>query len=137
MFCTDIQPADVVHIHFGMSGAWSLHDESGAPEPKETTRLRFEGHGIVSHVSAMTLALGDESLYAAKRASLGEDPLREDSDPEKLWERVRKSKKSIGLLLMDQSFFPGVSLRVHVDVCLRAHACHVRLLLSACFDCYK
>jgi endonuclease-8 len=106
-----------------MSGAWSLHDESDSPEPKETTRLRFEGHGIVSHVSAMTLALGDESLYATKRASLGEDPLREDSDPEKLWERVRRSKKSIGLLLMDQSFFPGVSCCVYLRVRMYMYVC--------------
>jgi formamidopyrimidine-DNA glycosylase len=104
----DNKAADVVHIHFGMSGMWSVHDENTAPPVKGTTRLRLEGHGLVSHLSAMTCVLGDESLWENKKKVLGEDPLREDSDPERLWPRVKASGKTIGFLLMDQSFFPGV-----------------------------
>ena len=62
------------------------------------------GHGVVSHLSAMTVAHGTrDGLYAEKRRKLGEDPLRDDADPERLWGKVAASKKSIGALVMDQS----------------------------------
>ena len=50
--------AEVVHIHFGMSGAFrtmQLAQEAARP-PRETTRLRLEhaGAGLVAHLSAMS-----------------------------------------------------------------------------------
>lgn len=78
--------AIVVHVHFGMSGAWALFsglDEE--PEVKATTRLRLEevtsnsSVRYATHLSAMTLQHGDMSLYANKKASLGQDPLRSDA----------------------------------------------------------
>ena len=99
--------AVVVHVHFGMSGAWAVH--AGAEPPTTpTTRLRLEGGGLVAHLSAMTVQHGGVAdLYEAKRAGLGEDPLRADADPDRLWARVAASKKSIGALIMDQSYFTG------------------------------
>ncbi|KAL3775061.1 hypothetical protein ACHAW5_001195 [Stephanodiscus triporus] len=120
----------VVHVHFGMSGAWAIYDMAveSEPETKPTTRLRLEeikdvveGDGrpsggqkgggdnvlLVTHLSAMTVSHGPSSLYVAKRASLGQDPLRCDADPDWLYGRVSKSKKSIGTLIMDQSHFAG------------------------------
>ena len=47
-------------------------------------------------------------LYAEKRGNLGPDPLREDADKELLWERMHKSKASVGLLLMDQKAVAGI-----------------------------
>lgn len=91
-----------------MSGRWGIFPQAGAPEPTATTRLRFEGHGLLSHVSAMTVQFGGTELFESFRSKLGEDPLREDADPEALWARVKKSRKDIGKLLMDQGFFPGV-----------------------------
>lgn len=38
----------------------------------------------------------------------GPDPLRADADPEWVWARVRRSRRSIGSLLMDQKLFAGV-----------------------------
>ena len=122
----------VVHVHFGMSGRWAIHDTAAAgtvvPEVKPTTRLVLSSpeDDLVLHLSAMTVALGDADFYAAKRVELGEDALREDADPEVLWANVRKSRKTIGLLLMDQACFAGVGniyraeilnvARVHPDV---------------------
>ena len=101
--------ATVIHVHFGMSGRWGIFDAAAAPSPTSTTRLRFEGaNGLVAHVSAMTVTVGDHSLYTEKRSKLGEDPLREDADPDALWASVRKSKRTIGQCLMDQSMFAGV-----------------------------
>ena len=103
---------DVIHIHFGMSGTFSLaessKDGSSMVEPKPTTRLELKGHGLVGHVSAMTVQHGPLQLYHDKVSKLGDDPLRDDANPDTVWEIVRNSKKSIGLLLMDQSVIAGV-----------------------------
>lgn len=72
----DGRQADVMHVHFGMAGRWTLHDSKSAPAARDTTRLTLEGHGIVSHLSAMTVVIGGEDLFEAKRKELGEDPLR-------------------------------------------------------------
>ena len=114
------QPDVVVHVHFGMSGKWSAVDTGRAPEATSTTRLQLEGHGIVSHLSAMTVAHGGPELFEAKRSALGEDPLRADADPSALWARVSKSSKSIGALLMDQSYFAGVGNIFRCEILLVA-----------------
>lgn len=36
------------------------------------------------------------AFYEAKAAALGQDPLREDADPETAWARISASKKPIG-----------------------------------------
>jgi formamidopyrimidine-DNA glycosylase len=105
----------VVHVHFGMSGAWAVFDSTAdEPEVKPTTRLRLEEivpagntSKFITHLSAMTVQHGDFSLYSTKKASLGEDPLRSDADPNLLYSKIIKSKKSIGQLIMDQSYFSG------------------------------
>jgi formamidopyrimidine-DNA glycosylase len=101
-------PDVVMHVHFGMSGRWSVADAARAPEPTATTRLTLEGHGLVSHLSAMTVDHGGPELFEKKRRALGHDPLRSDANPEALWRKVSGSSKSIGLLLMDQSAFAGL-----------------------------
>ena len=75
-----------VHVHFGMAGNWAVFegDASGnvlEPDTTATTRLRMVGGGVVSHLSAMTVEHGSRAgLYEPKRATLGEDPLRDDAD---------------------------------------------------------
>ncbi|MEO6629284.1 MAG: Fpg/Nei family DNA glycosylase, partial [Aquihabitans sp.] len=41
-------------------------------------------------------------------AKLGPDPLRTDADPERLWARMQRSTKPIGLLLMEQDVVAGI-----------------------------
>ena len=68
---------------------------------------RAYGHrelGLVAHLSAMTVAYGGLSLYAAKSAQLGPDPLREDADKE-----VRAAVANTGLRLV-----------AHAYICARA-----------------
>ena len=113
-------PDVVVHVHFGMSGRWSAVEAARARPPTPTTRLQLEGHGIVSQLSAMTVVHGDEGLFLAKTKLLGEDPLRRDADPDSLWERVASSQKSIGALLMDQSYFAGVGNIFRCEILLVA-----------------
>lgn len=115
----------VVHVHFGMSGAWAIHPSSTAPPPTPTTRLRLEGNDnkgspVVVDLSAMTCNIGDLQLYEDKRSKLGEDPLRTDASPDRLWEKVTKSKKGIGALIMDQSFFSGPGNIYRAEILLKA-----------------
>ena len=56
---------DIVHVHFGMAGAFKTMRRPGeAPTP--TTRLRLESSelDLVAHLSAMTVNHGDDAYYA-------------------------------------------------------------------------
>lgn len=126
-FCNSHDDDDglvVMHVHFGMSGMWAVFNTTAEePDVKPTTRLRLEeiinsssslataadtgARKIRTHLSAMTVTHGDYSLYTSKKAALGEDPLRVDANPDRLFNKIIKSKKSIGQLIMDQSYFAG------------------------------
>jgi len=110
----------VMHVHFGMAGNWAVYTNDDAPEPSKTNRLRLECPGIVADLSAMTVRHGGMEMYHEKRLKLGEDPLREDADPERLWIRVQKSSKSIGALIMDQSYFTGPGNIYRAEICFKA-----------------
>jgi len=113
----------VVHVHFGMAGVWAVYllDNETPPEPTSTNRLRLEHDGIVADLSAMTVQYGGMDLYNGKRAKLGEDPLRDDANPTRLWERVKSNKrKSIGALLMDQSYFTGPGNIYRAEILFKA-----------------
>lgn len=55
----------VLHIHFGMSGAFKTMRREDAPKPAATTRLRLESDDLdlVAHLSAMTVDHGDDDFY--------------------------------------------------------------------------
>ena len=116
----DEDPPVVMHVHFGMAGNWAVYMNEEAPEPTKTNRLRLEYPGIVADLSAMTVQHGGMELYNEKRSKLGEDPLRDDADPERLWNRVKKSSKSIGALIMDQSYFTGPGNIYRAEICFKA-----------------
>ena len=60
-----------VHVHFGMAGNWAVFEGDEA-DTTTTTRLRMEGGGVVSHLSAMTVKHGSRAgLYEPTRATLG------------------------------------------------------------------
>ncbi|KAK9845072.1 hypothetical protein WJX74_010237 [Apatococcus lobatus] len=111
----------VMHVHFGMSGAFKTLSLPG-PEPRETTRLILTNKpmGLTLHLSAMTVAHGGMDLYEARKAKLGPDPLREDADVEKVWTRVQGSRKPIGQLLMDQDAVAGLGNIYRAEVLFKA-----------------
>ena len=108
-FFTKDSATHVVHVHFGMSGRWSIFPSKKVPDTTHTTRLVLEVRDLIVHLSAMTVELGDEEKFETTwRSRLGQDPLDENANPDKLWTRVKSSKKAISALLMDQAFFAGV-----------------------------
>ena len=115
----------VVHVHFGMAGNWAIFTGKNEeiPEPRPKTRLRLvsrDEDGIVADLSAMTVAHGTMDLYETKRAVLGQDPLRDDCDPQALWTRVSSSGRTIGALIMDQSFFTGPGNIYRAEILFKA-----------------
>ena len=50
----------------------------------------------------------DEGQVSDVVARLGPDPLRSDADPSWPWDRISKSRRPIGALLMDQTVIAGV-----------------------------
>ncbi|KAG6545625.1 hypothetical protein Mapa_012979 [Marchantia paleacea] len=47
-------------------------------------------------------------VYRKRLTELGPDPLRDDTDKEITWNKMQKTKKSIGAFLMDQSMIAGI-----------------------------
>lgn len=105
-------PSVVVHVHFGLAGAFAVYKEE--PQVGSSIRLRLEttdgqAPHLVAHLSAMVVKHGKpESLYKPLVAKLGADPLREDADPESFVSACAAAKKPVGTVLMDQSVCAGV-----------------------------
>jgi formamidopyrimidine-DNA glycosylase len=116
----------VMRVHFGMAGAFGSFAADAAPAPTPTTRLALASlpagaaDAVVALLSAMIVEYGGLNFYAARVAELGEDPLRADADPEAAWAKVSTSKKSVGLLLMDQSVIAGVGNIYRAEILYKA-----------------
>lgn len=118
---------DIVHVHLGMAGKTRLHRTQGVEDlgdevaqlPGESDTLRRPVVGAVRWrlenddawldlTGPAICELIDADGRDAVIARLGPDPLRPDADPNRAWERVRKSRHPIAVLLMDQKCFAGV-----------------------------
>lgn len=120
---------DIVHVHLGMAGKTRLHRADGGEDLGEVVtplagdsaidalerpvtgavRWRIENDDAWLDLTGPAIcALVDDDARDAVLARLGADPLRADTDPERAWARVHRSKLPIAALLMDQSAFAGV-----------------------------
>ncbi|MEM9353394.1 MAG: DNA-formamidopyrimidine glycosylase family protein [Planctomycetota bacterium] len=98
----------LLHIHLGLYGKFHRHP-SPPPEPRGQVRLRVIGDDHSFDLNGPNRCeLLTKKAWAAVRERLGEDPLRKDSDPEKAWARIGKSRAAIGSLLLNQSVIAGV-----------------------------
>lgn len=112
-----------VHIHLGLIGAFDILPLAAgeeAPAPRGAVRLRLVGRRAVADLRGATqCALIGAERRDAVLAGLGADPLRPDADPDRAWERIRTSKRSIGELLMDQAIVAGVGNVYRAEVLFR------------------
>ena len=100
---------DVLHVHLGLIGKWFRRTEEPRPEPTPTTRLRLIGSDSSwDLIGPMICAVVTPDDRARVLANLGPDPLHRNADPERLWTKLQRSSKSIGLLLMEQEVVAGV-----------------------------
>jgi endonuclease VIII len=115
-----------VQVHLGLIGAFDLYD-GAAPPPRGAVRLRLEAtdepasYGDLRGATVCALLTADQRQAVVDR--LGPDPLRDDADWTRAWERVRRSRKPIGALLMDQQVLAGVGNVYRAEVLFR-HRIH-------------
>jgi endonuclease-8 len=112
----------VVHVHLGLIGTFDVV-EGPPPAPVGAVRLRLVREG--AHPSyadlrgAIVCDLVTPEEAAAVRARLGPDPLRPDADPDRAWQRIRRSDRTIGDLLMDQAVVAGIGNVYRAEVLFR------------------
>lgn len=110
-----------VHVHLGLYGQFDVHDGvDEVPEPVGQVRLRLVGERAYADLrGATTCALVTREQRDAVVARSGPDPLRDDADPDRAWQRIRRSRAPIGGLLMDQSVLAGVGNVYRAEVLFR------------------
>lgn len=114
-----------IHIHLGLIGKLDLAT-GPAPAPVGQVRLRLEATDGTTYADlrgATRCALVTLAERDAVLDRLGPDPLRPDADPERAWDRVRRSPRPIGDLLMDQEVLAGVGNVYRAEVLFR-HRMH-------------
>jgi len=112
-------PPERLHIHLGLFGKFRRR-ATPAPEPYGAVRLRFAGPEWTWDLSGPTACeLLDDDGRDRILARLGPDPLRPRTDPEPFISAVTRSKRSIGVLLMDQSVIAGVGNVYRSELCFR------------------
>ena len=97
-----------LHIHLGLYGKFRSH-RLPAPEPRGQVRLRAVGETKAFDLNGPNACevISSKNWFAIQDR-LGPDPLRADSDPERAWQRVRRSRAAIGTLLLNQTVIAGV-----------------------------
>lgn len=113
----DFATGEVIHIHLGLIG--KLRFEPLAP-PWGEVRLRIADEAVAADLRGpqwcrlITPGERDQVIAAS-----GPDPLRDDADPDRGYERVHRSGRSIGALLMDQRVAAGVGNIFRAEVLFR------------------
>ncbi|MGV0717001.1 zinc finger domain-containing protein [Mycolicibacterium sp. XJ662] len=98
----------VVHVHLGLYGTFT-EMRLPMPLPVGQVRMRMIGEEYGTDLRGPTVCeVIEEAEIDDVIARLGPDPLRRDADGSLAWERIRKSRRAIGSLLMDQSVIAGV-----------------------------
>lgn len=101
-----------VHVHLGLIGSFTefaLPPDGELAAPVGQVRMRMIGAEFGTDLRGpMACEVFDDLQVADTIAKLGPDPLGRDADPGKAWDRIAKSPRPIGALLMDQKVIAGV-----------------------------
>ncbi len=110
-----------VHVHLGLIGTFDVHAHvEEVPLPVGQVRLRLATPSSYADLrGAIACELMTVEQVSALVAKAGPDPLRADADPTRAWNRIRRSRKSIGALLMDQGVLAGVGNVYRAEVLFR------------------
>ncbi|HET9420684.1 MAG TPA: DNA-formamidopyrimidine glycosylase family protein [Nocardioides sp.] len=114
-----------VYVHLGLIGGFVVHPEViEVPPPVGEVRLRITTPTAYADLRGATACeLVTREQRDAAVAKLGPDPLRADGDPDRAWERIRRSQLPIGRLLMDQTVLAGVGNVYRAELLFR-HRMH-------------
>ncbi len=124
-----------LRVHLGLYGMWRFAGPGLAgfgrrplaaaevfpPEPRGLVRLRLATRRNVADLSGPTacVVLSAEEKVSSM-ARLGEDPLRDDADPGRAFERLHASRMAIGQLLMRQDIVAGIGNIYRAETLFRA-----------------
>lgn len=119
------------HFHLGMHGRVSVRrhrralGQDGLPrtDPPVPGGLawRFLSGSFLLEVTRPTVCeLLDDDGLVALHTRLGPDPLRDDADPEVAVGRLHRSRRPIGVLLLDQSVVSGIGNVYRAELLWRA-----------------
>jgi len=98
----------VVHVHLGLYGSFT-EQPLPMPLPVGMVRMRMIGTEYGTDLRGPTTCqVIDEGGVDDVVARLGPDPLRRNADPSPAWNRISKSRRMIGALLMDQAVIAGI-----------------------------
>ncbi len=125
-----------LRVHLGLYGMWrfagaglqgigrrsrKVEGDTFPPAPRGLVRLRLVTGRHVADLSGPTACeVVGSAEKALAMARLGEDPLRDDADPERAFEKLHKSRMSIGLLLMRQDIVAGIGNIYRAEMLFRA-----------------
>lgn len=101
----------ILHVHLGLIGTFPVlpFDGDGPPDPTGAVRVRLLGDGHYADLRGpMVCDLIDPTRRDVIRAALGPDPLDPHADPGVALARLRRTKRGIGVLLMDQAVVAGI-----------------------------
>src|SRR3954468_18995002 len=112
-----------IHVHLGLIGRFDVQP-APAPVPVGQVRLRLANDTTYADLRGATqCALVGPDHRTRILDQLGEDPLRSDAAPDRVWERISRSHRPIGDLLMDQAVIAGVGNVYRAEILFR-HRLH-------------
>ena len=107
---------EVGHVHLGLFGKFRVRRTSDSPEPIGQVRMRLQTEPDDERDEYVTIDLAGPtactidppSVRKEILARLGPDPIRRGSKPDQMIERIQRSSRGVGDLLMDQSVVAGI-----------------------------
>ena len=125
----DFEDERVVHVHLGLYGKFLIR-RGPAPPPVGQVRLRLVADGsdgrdpaYADLRGATQCALVGEDHRAGVLGRLGPDPLRAGADPTPAWQRISRTHRPIGELLMSQEVIAGIGNVYRAEILFR-HRIH-------------
>ncbi len=107
---------EVGHVHLGLFGKFRVQTTDSSPDPIGEVRMRLQTEPDEQRDEYVTIDLSGPtacsidppSVRTDILARLGPDPIRRGSTPDRMIDKMLRSKRGIGDLLMDQSVVCGV-----------------------------
>jgi endonuclease VIII len=105
---------EVGHVHLGLFGKFRVQHSTESPDPVGQVRMRLQtesvggGYVTVDLAGPTVCSIDEPTVRTGILARLGPDPIRRGSKPDAMIERIERSARGIGDLLMDQSVVAGV-----------------------------
>ena len=108
-----------LHVHLGLFGKFTT-GTGPPPEPRGALRMRLVSAPNWTDLRGPTACeILDPPAVDALLGRLGPDPIRADSDPDRAFRKISRSRISIAALLMDQSVVAGIGNVYRAEILFR------------------